>query len=65
MKLDLLVKERLCMLFMSRFHNSIYIFFKKKVVDTYSADPGRMLMEEICELEREEKEANIRRILTV
>lgn len=52
------------MLFMSRFHNSIYIF-KKKVVDTYSADPGRMLMEEICELEREEKEANIRRILTV
>lgn len=54
MNMDLLVKKRLCMLFMSRFHNSayIYIFLRKKVVDTYSADPGRMLMEEMCELER-------------
>lgn len=62
MKMDLLVKERLCIPFMSSFH--IYIL-RKKEVDTYSADPGRMLMEEMCELEREQKEANIRRILTV
>lgn len=62
MKVDLLVKERLCIPFMSSFH--IYIL-RKKEVDTYSADPGRMLMEEMCELEREQKEANIRRILTV
>lgn len=33
---------------------------KKEKADTYAADPGRMLMEEMCELEREETEGNIR-----
>lgn len=37
--------------------------FSKKVVDTYAADPGSMLMEEMCELEREETEGNIRMII--
>lgn len=32
-------------------------------MDTYVADPGRMLMEEMCELERKETEGNIRMII--
>ncbi len=39
----------------------VAIFLKE--VDTYVADPGRMLMEEMCELERKETEGNIRMII--